>query len=32
MFAFKRIIFFLKLWKYDSTFIGELENIEQGYI
>ena len=23
---------FLKLWKYDNTFTGKLENAEQGYI
>ena len=24
--------FFFKLWKYDNTITGDLENIEQGYI
>ena len=24
--------YFFKLWKYDNMFIGDLENIEQGYI
>ena len=23
---------FFKFWKYDNTFIGNLENIEQGYV
>ena len=23
--------YFFKLWKYDNMFIGDLENIEQGY-
>ena len=23
---------FLKLWKYDNTFTGDLENVEQSYI
>jgi len=28
----KNFFLFFKLWKYDNTFIGDLENTEQGYI
>ena len=26
------LFLFFKLWKYDNTFTGDLENIEQSYI
>ena len=31
-FLFSPSFLFFKLWTYDNTFTGELENTEQGYI
>ena len=31
-FLFPPSFLFFKLWKYDNTFTGDLENTEQGYI
>ena len=31
-FFFFTLSYFFKLWKYDNTFIGDLENTEEGYI